>query len=125
MCAVPRVCVRVCVWVCVSVDISMRVRARAGVNFDELARSTEDFNGAMLKAVCVEAGMLALRRGASVINHEDFVEGISQVQLKKKQSLQVRVCVCCPLPPSVPPLCSRGLRVVVCDRVLRCVQYYA
>jgi len=59
-----------------------------GVNFDELARSTEDFNGAMLKAVCVEAGMLALRRGAAVINHEDFVEGISQVQLKKKQSLQ-------------------------------------
>jgi len=26
------------------------------VNFEELARSTEDFNGAMLKAVCVEAG---------------------------------------------------------------------
>ena len=26
------------------------------VNFDELARSTDDFNGAMLKAVCVEAG---------------------------------------------------------------------
>ena len=25
-------------------------------NFDELARSTDDFNGAMLKAVCVEAG---------------------------------------------------------------------
>jgi 26S proteasome regulatory subunit T5 len=61
---------------------------KEGVNFDELARSTEDFNGAMLKAVCVEAGMLALRRGATVITHEDFVEGISQVQLKKKQSLQ-------------------------------------
>ena len=46
------------------------------------------FNGAMLKAVCVEAGMLALRRGASIITHEDFVEGIAQVQMKKKQSLQ-------------------------------------
>lgn len=34
------------------------------VNFEELARSTEDFNGAMLKAVCVEAGMVALRRSA-------------------------------------------------------------
>ena len=32
------------------------------VNYEELARSTEDFNGAMLKAVCVEAGMVALRR---------------------------------------------------------------
>ena len=59
-----------------------------GVNFQELARCTEDFNGAQLKAVCVEAGMIALRREASTIQHEDFMEGISQVQLKKKQSLQ-------------------------------------
>lgn len=34
------------------------------VNFEELARGTDDFNGAQLKAVCVEAGMLALRRDA-------------------------------------------------------------
>ncbi|CEG50156.1 26s protease regulatory subunit 6a [Plasmopara halstedii] len=46
-------------------------------NFDELARSTDDFNGAQLKAVCVEAGMLALRRESNVIKHEDFMEGIS------------------------------------------------
>lgn len=57
------------------------------VNFDELARSTDEFNGAMLKAVCVEAGMLALRRGGEIIKHEDFVEGASQVQMKKKQAL--------------------------------------
>lgn len=35
------------------------------VNYEELARSTEDFNGAMLKAVCVEAGMVALRWNAT------------------------------------------------------------
>ncbi len=58
------------------------------VNFEELARSTEDFNGAMLKAVCVEAGMIALRRGADIIKHEDYVEGIAAVQLKKKKALQ-------------------------------------
>eukprot|EP00011_Vannellida_sp_DIVA3-517-6-12_P008047 CAMPEP_0114628610 /NCGR_PEP_ID=MMETSP0168-20121206/12917_1 /TAXON_ID=95228 ORGANISM="Vannella sp., Strain DIVA3 517/6/12" /NCGR_SAMPLE_ID=MMETSP0168 /ASSEMBLY_ACC=CAM_ASM_000044 /LENGTH=425 /DNA_ID=CAMNT_0001840013 /DNA_START=91 /DNA_END=1365 /DNA_ORIENTATION=+ len=57
------------------------------VNFDELARCTQDFNGAMLKAVCVEAGMLALRRGAKELMHEDYVEGIAQVQAKKKKSL--------------------------------------
>lgn len=57
------------------------------VNYSELARSTEDFNGAMLKAVCVEAGMIALRRGATQLRHEDFVEGISQVQAKKKAQL--------------------------------------
>eukprot|EP00937_MAST-01D_sp_MAST-1D-sp2_P007257 g7257.t1 len=57
------------------------------VNFDELARCTDDFNGAQLKAVCVEAGMLALRREATTIMHEDFMEGISVVQAKKKGSL--------------------------------------
>mgnify|MGYP000211461566 CR=1 FL=1 len=57
------------------------------VNFEELARSTDDFNGAMLKAVCVEAGMLALKRGATQIGHEDYVEGIAQVQAKKKANL--------------------------------------
>lgn len=45
----------------------------------ELARCTEDFNGAQMKAVCVEAGMNALRRNSEIINHEDFIEGISQV----------------------------------------------
>merc|ERR1711994_641237 len=58
------------------------------VNFEELARTTEDFNGAMLKAVCVEAGMIALRRDASELKHEDFMEGIAEVQAKKKVDLQ-------------------------------------
>ena len=58
------------------------------VNFDEIARCTDDFNGAMLKAVCVEAGMIALRRGATELQHEDFMEGVSVVQAKKKQTLQ-------------------------------------
>eukprot|EP01035_Chromulina_nebulosa_P047666 gene47666-64641_t len=34
------------------------------INFDELSRCTEDFNGAQMKAVAVEAGMIALRRDA-------------------------------------------------------------
>ena len=58
------------------------------VNFEELARCTEDFNGAMLKAVCVEAGMIALRRKSDELCHEDYMEGVSQVQQKKKANLQ-------------------------------------
>jgi 26S proteasome regulatory subunit T5 len=58
------------------------------VNFEELARSTEDFNGAQLKAVCVEAGMIALRRDAAMLTHEDFVQGIQEVAAKKKVNLQ-------------------------------------
>lgn len=57
------------------------------VNFEELARTTDDFNGAMLKAVCVEAGMIALKRGGTMLSHEDYIEGIAQVQAKKKTSL--------------------------------------
>lgn len=57
------------------------------VNFEEIARMTDDFNGAQLKAVCVEAGMLALRRDAALINHEDFMEGVTNVQQKKKAKL--------------------------------------
>ncbi|XP_062221344.1 26S proteasome regulatory subunit 6A homolog [Phragmites australis] len=49
--------------------------------------STDDFNGAELKAVCVEAGILALRQDATEVTHEDFNEGIIQVQAKKKSSL--------------------------------------
>jgi len=33
----------------------------------------------MLKAICVEAGMLALRRGGKNLHHEDYVEGIAAV----------------------------------------------
>lgn len=54
------------------------------VNFTELARCTDEFNGAQLKAVCVEAGMEALRRGATELCHEDYVAGINTVQAKKK-----------------------------------------
>jgi len=66
---------------------SRKMNVNPDVNFEELARSTDDFNGAQLKAVCVEAGMLALRRDATEVTHEDFNEGIIQVQAKKKSSL--------------------------------------
>lgn len=72
------------------------------VNFEELARSTDEFNGAQLKvrffrslvvlnrstdwdgrvvqAVCVEAGMIALREGFTEIGHEHYLSGILYVQ---------------------------------------------
>lgn len=67
--------------------MSIDEESEHAVNYDELSRATEDFNGAQLKAVCVEAGMFALRRDAKMIAHEDFVEGIQQVMAKKKTSL--------------------------------------
>jgi len=66
---------------------SRKMKYSQEVVFEELARSCEDFNGAQLKAVCVEGGMLALRRDSTLIMHEDFVEAITVVSAKKKGSL--------------------------------------
>merc|ERR1712121_121261 len=63
---------------------SRKMNVSSAVNFEELARCTDDFNGAMCKAVCVEAGMIALRRDAAEMHHEDFMEAIMEVQAKKK-----------------------------------------
>jgi len=65
----------------------MNVR-REEVNYEELAKGTQDFNGAQLKAVCVEAGMEALRRNATELTHEDFMQGVLVVQDKKKKALE-------------------------------------
>ncbi|KAJ2744344.1 26S proteasome regulatory subunit 6A [Coemansia sp. BCRC 34301] len=67
---------------------SRKMNVSDDVNFEELARSCDEFNGAQCKAICVEAGMIALRRGATKLAHEDFMEGIQEVQAKKKTSLQ-------------------------------------
>ncbi|KAK1442137.1 26S proteasome regulatory subunit [Babesia gibsoni] len=66
---------------------SRKMNVHPDVNFQELARATEDFNGAQLKAVCIEAGMMALRRGAKELDHNDFVEGIAMLSAKKKTTL--------------------------------------
>jgi len=66
---------------------SRKMTVDEGVNWMELARSTDEFMGAQLKAVCVEAGMIALRKGMGKIGHEHYVDAIAEVQAKKKVSL--------------------------------------
>lgn len=45
--------------------------------------------GGILEPVCPRAqGMIALRRGATELTHEDYMEGILEVQAKKKANLQ-------------------------------------
>ena len=68
------------------------MRVGAGVNFEELARSTDEFNGAQLKAVCVEAGMIALRDGASELNHEHFHSGIAEGSLPRMYEPLLMAC---------------------------------
>lgn len=66
---------------------SRKMNVNKDVNFNEIAAQCQQFNSAQLKAVTVEAGMLALRNDRSEIVHEDFVEGVMVVQAKKKGSL--------------------------------------
>lgn len=63
---------------------SRKMTVDDAVNWAELARSTDEFGGAQLKAVCVEAGMIALRMGKNKISHEHYVDAIAEVQAKKK-----------------------------------------
>src|SRR5437016_4024087 len=63
---------------------SRKMTVSDSIGWEELARSTDEFGGAQLKAVCVEAGMIALRKGHTKIMHEHFVDGIAEVQAKKK-----------------------------------------
>ena len=57
------------------------------VNYEELARSSEGFNGAQCKAVCVEAGMIALREKRNTIKNNDFMGGIEEVRARKSSKL--------------------------------------
>ena len=66
---------------------SRKMTTDEDINWQELARSTDEFNGAQLKAVTVEAGMIALRNGQSSVKHEDFVEAIGEVQERKSKSV--------------------------------------
>src|SRR5438045_3364386 len=68
---------------------SRKMKVDDAVNWPELARSTDEFNGAQLKAVCVEAGMIALRMGKNKISHEHYVDAIAEVQSKKNDSVSL------------------------------------
>ncbi|EGE79445.1 26S protease regulatory subunit 6A [Blastomyces dermatitidis ATCC 18188] len=65
---------------------SRKMAVDDGVNWAELARSTDEFGGAQLKAVCVEAGMIALRKGMNKVGHEHYVDAIAEVMAKKKDT---------------------------------------
>jgi len=65
-----------------------RMNIDPDIKWQEIAAITEEFNGAMCKAICVEAGMLALRRDSTLVKHEDLEEGVEVVKARKKQSYQ-------------------------------------
>lgn len=54
------------------------------IDFDNLVKLTVGFNGADLRNVCTEAGMIALREERDYVMHEDFVKSSRKLSESKK-----------------------------------------
>jgi proteasome regulatory subunit len=52
----------------------------ASVNLEELVDMTENTTGAELEAVCREAGMMAVRREAELVEMADFIDAVHKVK---------------------------------------------
>ncbi|KAJ3491681.1 hypothetical protein NLI96_g534 [Meripilus lineatus] len=107
---------------------SRKMTVGPDVNYDELARSTDEFNAAQLKAVCVEAGMIALREGATKLGHEHFLSGIAE---GSKESSVAEVSsydngdhrVAWALGPSVVPSHGLTVRKAPAQAILKTLSY--
>ena len=51
-----------------------------------LVEKTEGFSGAELKALCVEAGMIAIRDKRSKISQKDMLAAVERINVKKSTS---------------------------------------
>ena len=57
------------------------------VNLDEFIMTKDDLSGADIKAICTEAGLLALRERRMKVKHEDFKKGKETVLYRKKSAV--------------------------------------
>jgi proteasome regulatory subunit len=56
------------------------------VSLSQLAKITEGFSGADIKAVCVEAGYNAIRNGRDVVTMKDFLDAVEKIKARKASS---------------------------------------
>lgn len=61
-------------------------------NLVHIAKITDKFNGAQLKAVVTEAGMIAIRRDADRITNDDFLESVKMVTPQIAISCDPNMC---------------------------------
>merc|ERR1712137_33422 len=57
------------------------------VNLDEFVMTKDDLSGADIKAICTEAGLLALRERRMRVKQDDFVKGKETVMYRKKSGI--------------------------------------
>ena len=56
------------------------------VSLSQLAKITEGFSGADIKAVCVEAGYNAIRNGRDAVTMKDFLDAVEKIKARKASS---------------------------------------
>jgi len=64
---------------------TQRMTLAEDVNFDELVLAKDDLSGADIKAVCTEAGLMALRERRMKVTAEDFKQSKDNVLYRKKE----------------------------------------
>lgn len=64
-----------------------RMSLAEDVNLEELVMTKDDYSGADIKAICTEAGLLALRERRMKVVHGDFKKAKEKVMYKKKQGV--------------------------------------
>jgi len=55
------------------------------VSLEEIARKTDGASGAMLKVICTEAGMFAIREGKDFVTQKEFEKAINKIFKKSKE----------------------------------------
>ncbi|KAK9067506.1 hypothetical protein SSX86_011617 [Deinandra increscens subsp. villosa] len=67
------------------------------VNLEEFVMTKDEFSGADIKAICTEAGLLALRERRMKVTHADFKKAKDKVMFKKKEGVPEGLYI---LPPA-------------------------
>lgn len=57
------------------------------VKLEEFVMSKDELSGADIKAICTEAGLLALRERRMKVCHQDFTEAKEKVLYRKKDNV--------------------------------------
>lgn len=68
---------------------SSRMVLGKDVNLEAIVEMTENATGADLQAVCREAGMMAVRREARTISHDDFVRAVRKVRAEVSTDMRM------------------------------------
>ncbi|KAF6138540.1 hypothetical protein GIB67_022574 [Kingdonia uniflora] len=64
-----------------------RMTLAEDVNLEEFVMTKDEFSGADIKAICTEAGLLALRERRMKVTHIDFKKAKEKVMFKKKEGV--------------------------------------